>query len=444
MELDSIKHSLKRKLADELLQKLLSVYEENFQVFCLQLGFPVKDLQPKPYESFSEKGTPSTAKNYRFIHYEERRIAKILKAATEFYNPINNNLQSASPSLLSLLKALHLPIMFGTNFNASSTMSMEPSISFKNHSEFLQQNIERSKQKFNKSLQVIKRLEFLKAEEVRKTEELMRKSAEREKKLILELNKRDEKMGKAKNNVYEQRNRILKKRKDIENEIDKQAFAFASKLEERMGKLGEINKKRLKDMVGKQQQKIKKRVSEDCSKSFVDEMQYRQQDSEIKGHIQDLQEKTEKKITNYEDSVQKKINSARENNIKVEKVFTQSIIDSNKREEEKLKKIIEKSILTEEKRSKREEKYRKVSDVVRKSMNSSFARNNKFVENLNNLESKRIQQIENRECLKTQTFYELKDKFEKNNQLKREKNISRFEVHGIKYSEALEHQVWHI
>jgi hypothetical protein len=83
MDCPVTKHTIKRNQADRLLDLLSENYSEDLTACCSHLGINMTDLHPKDFFVFSAKGTPSSTGTYRFVHYEERRLAKILKVAAD-------------------------------------------------------------------------------------------------------------------------------------------------------------------------------------------------------------------------------------------------------------------------------------------------------------------------------------------------------------------------
>ena len=433
------RHAFKKKLGDKLFLRLLEEYPEDLNQQCLNLGCTIEDLKPRSPSGFKEKGIPTDSKNIRQMHSEERRLAKLIKAAGELASDIESKIYLVTSSMGELFKGLNISYSTTKKSSVYSYVIQEPSSIFHKPSDVIQYNIERAKQKFHKSVEIIKRIEGLKAEEKKKTENMIKKSQEREKKLIEELSKREEEHEKLSSTLNEQRHKILQKKKEIEYNLDKQFYHYGLKLDKRMEKLSEINQKKVKDMMNKQHEKMKKKI-QDCSKNSDNESQIKAQENEISKLMQELQEKIEKRILSYEDIVKQKIFNARANNIKVERIFSQSLTDYNKRTEESLKKVIHKSIVSEEKRVKKQERFKKNANELRNSARLSFMRNSKGIESLNEQEMKRVQQIEKRVYEKSKIFNTIKSKFEDAIKQKKQKNTDRFEGHNIKYSKALESQ----
>ena len=343
--------------------------------------------------------------------------------------------------MLDLFKGLNIPINNCNILSENSSIIIEPSSIFHKPADVIQYNIERAKQKFDKSVQIIGRIENLKVEEKKKAENMIKKTQEREKKLLEKITKREEEHEKFTMNTNEQRYKILQKKKEIVHDLDNQLFDYGIKLSKRMEKLSIANQEKLREMVSMQHEKIKKRINDDYSKITNDVNKSRIEEGEIRKMIDDLHLRIEKRIFSYEDNVKKRISNARENNIKVDIIFSKSLIEHHKKTEEKIKKIVAKSIASDEKRKKKEENFKKYSVDVRNSVISSFVRNNKGIDNLNERELKRIEQIEQRVTQKSKIFNNIKSKFEEAFREKKQRNSNRFEGHNIKYAKALENQV---
>ena len=144
----------------------------------------------------------------------------------------------------------------------NSSVINDSSSIFRKPGDLIQYNMERAKQKFNKSVQIIKRLQIIKIEEKKKTEDLIKKTQEREKKLLEEMNKRGAEHEKFTMNTNEQRKKILRKKKEITQELDKQMLEYGLKLNERMDKLSIVNQQKLRDMLSSQHEKFKKQIKD--------------------------------------------------------------------------------------------------------------------------------------------------------------------------------------
>ena len=346
--------------------------------------------------------------------------------------------------MADLLKGLNISVFDCRKSSMHSSVILEYSSIFHKPSDLIQYNIERAKQKFNKSVEIINRIEALKTEEKKKAENMIRKSKEREKKMMEEMNKRQEEHEKATLSLQEQRRKILLKKREIEHDLDKQFFEYGVKLEGRMHKLSLMNQRKLREMVEKQRETVKKRIQDDYGKITNAEYQLRIQEGEIREIISSLHSRIEKRIITYEDNVKNRVSNARENNIRVDRIFSKSLTDYNKKTEERLKRAIEKSIVSEEKKGKKQEKFRKYSDDMRNSVRSSSMRTNKLIDNIHEIENRRIQKIEQRSSSKTKIYNDIKSQLAKESREKIQKSINRFEDHSVKYSKALESQVSHI
>ena len=432
------KHTIKRTQADKLLDHLNETYPDDLVSCCSHFRIQLSELIPSDLLSFVKKGTPSSTSSYRFIHHEERRLAKILKVASELSRSIERNLNIVTPSLTSLYKSLEIP--------TNSTKSVNSSVMIENLSVFhkpedlIQYNIEKTKKKFNKSVQVIKRLEFIKAEEKRKADELIRKVLEKDKKILENLSKRDKIIGKHNNSLEDYRNKILQRKKKINEEIEDKFEKFGNKLKNRLETLSLDNQKKLMQQMKQLQEKIRKKVDDEYLKMNQINSVGKAQFKEVENSVQEVEDKIRKRIEKYEENVQRKILNAKENNEKVEKVFSKSLEDSNRKNKETLIKAVEKSFELEHKRMKKLEKFQKYSNTMKNTVLSSFARTYKGIEGLNQSEIKRIEKIENRVNEKNKIFQEIKNNFDEAIKAKKQKNYNRFENHNIKYSTALENK----
>jgi hypothetical protein len=317
---------------------------------------------------------------------------------------------------------------------------MEYSSIFKKPADVMQYNIERARQKFNKSVEVIRKLESIRADEKKRAESKVRKSEERDKKLREEFSKRSFEHSKQTLSTVEYRQKILQKKKEIVSQLDRDFQAYGNNLNKRMQKLSIAHQKKLKELVEKQFQKMKSRIHSDYSKVIQDEVQLKLQAKEIEKSMEELDQRINSRLRSYESNVKQRISNAREKNHHVERIFSKSLSDYHKKSEEKLVKAIRKSLVGEEKRCKKQEQYSKYANDMKASVQKSFMRNSRGLEGLSEVEIQRIKNIENRVSNKAKIFNELKNKFEVAIREKKQKNSSRYENHGIQYSRALESQ----
>lgn len=306
--------------------------------------------------------------------------------------------------------------------------------------DLIQYNIEKTKQKFNRSVDVIKRLENLKAEENKRAEELIKRVQEKDKKLLQNLHKRGEAHGKNALQIEENRTKILQRKKKINENLDLHFSDFGSRLQQRLEKLSLENQRKMMDLVKKQQEKIRKKVEDEYFKAAQTEVFFKEQGKEIENSVKVFEDKIENRLLRYEENLQKKVSNAKENNEKVEKVFCRALADGSKRNEEKLMKAIEKSCELEQRRTKKQEKCQNLASTMKNSVMKSFVRTNKGIEGLNQKEVHRIQQIENRVSEKTRLFNELKSRFEEEMKEKKLKNYSRFENQNLNYSAEIQNK----
>ena len=431
------KHTFKRAQADKLLDYFNEIYPEDLVSCCSHFGIQLSELVPADLATFDKKGTPSGTSTHRLVHHEERRLAKILKIASELSKSLERNPKIVTPSLTSLYKSLEIPT--ATN-SVNSSLIIENFSVFHKPDDLIQYTTEKTKRKFNKSVEVIKRLESIKAEEKRKADELVKKVEEKDKKIMQNLNKRDEMMGKHNNSLEDYRNKILQKKKKINFDIEQKFQNFGNKLKNRLENLSQDHQRKLVQLMKQQQDKIKKKVDDEYLKMTQFHSVNKAQFIEVENSVQEVEDKIRKRLEKYEENIQRRIMNAKENNEKVDKIFSKSIEDSNRKNEEKLAKLVEKSFELEHKRMKKQEKFQKYSNTMKNTVMSSFFRTSKGIEGLNQNEVKRIEKIENRVNEKNKIFNEIKNRFEENMKVKKQKNSNRFVHHSLNYSNALENK----
>lgn len=345
-----------------------------------------------------------------------------------------------SASFAQLFASLNQLVTNDFRSSQNSSVMIEYSSIFKKPSDVMQYSVEKARQKFNKSVEVIRRLESIKAEDKRRAESKVRRSEEREYKLKQEFSKRSVEHSKHTLSTVEYRQKILEKKKQMTQKLDQEFHNYGTQLNKRMHKLSKANQSKLKEIVQKQYEKMKSRIHSDYSKVIQDEVQLKLQAKEIESSMQELENRISSRLRSYESNIKQRVSNAREKNERVTRIFSKSLSDYHKKSEERLVKVIRKSLIGDEKKSKKQENYSKYSNDLKTSAQKSFMRNSKGLEGLSDLEIQRIRNIENRVSNKTKIFNELKNKFEVAIREKKQKNSNRFESHGVQYSKALESQ----
>jgi hypothetical protein len=428
-------------LINKLLKKLTSLFYEDLKSTCDSAGYHVSDLLPKPKEFFHEKGSPSEVENIRFMHFEENRIAKILKISSDIASSTENHLYR-SQSTITLMKQLRIPVNSQRRGSKAASLSIpEPYKTFHKPQDVIQYNYEKEKEKYERSLNMIEKISNLKEIERKKNEMKMKMMEDREKKLRADKVKKEEEHEKNKEQRTERRKQILVKKYQIEENINEQCLEIGRQLEMRMQQLTEREKKILRDKLRRKQEKIKVWINNDFQKIVMDEMKIRQEEEKAEFLIRELQSKVEKRVKTYERNVKKRIQTARSHSIKVEQQFTKSVRDDSVKQEEKLKKIINKTLVCEEKKDKKCEKYQENAEKLKTHIERSFDRQLRGVRDINEAESRRLEEIEQRDSEKQKTFNVIKNKIEKLYEEKKYKNDSRERKHSAKYNKTQENFV---
>lgn len=433
--------NIDKTVVNKLLKKLTSLFYDELKTSCDAAGYHITDLLPKSKEFFHEKGSPSEVENIRFLHFEENRIAKILKISTDIASNPENHLYR-SQSTVSLMKQLKIPISIQPRTSRAASMSnSEPYKTFHKPQDLIQYNYEKEKEKYEKSLNMIEKISSLKEQERKKNELKIKMMEERERKLRADKQKREEEHEKNKEQKIEKRKQILNKKYHIENNINEQCIEIGNQLELRMRQLSEREKKILRDKLRRKQEKIKEWINNDFKKIIMDEMKIKQEEEKAEEMIKDLQVKIEKRVKTYEKNVKKKIQSAHSHSVKVEKRFSESVKDDSYKQEEKLKKIINKTIKCEEKKDKKSGKFQENSEKLKVIIEKSFDRQLRGVRDVTEAEVRRLEEIEERDSKKMKTVNVIKSKIEKLYEEKKYKNDTRERNHSAKYNKTQENFV---
>lgn len=430
-----------KALVAKLLKKLTSLFYDELKTLCDAAGYHITDLMPKPKESFMEKGSPSDVENIRFLHYEENRIAKIMKISSDIANNPESHLYK-SPSTIHILKQLNINVVAHHRNSRTASVNLGDTYkTFHKPQDIIQYNYEREKEKYNRSLQMIEKISIIKEEEMRKKEEKLRRLAERERKLQADRMKKEEEHEKQTQMQIERRRNILQKKYQIKDSIIKQCFDIGIMLEKRMDKLTERDKRDLREKMMKTQAKIQTKIHSDFQRIVMDEIRIKEEEKEVEIMMQELQKKIESRVRQYECNVKKRIQTARSHSVKVEQRFSQNLKDENNKQEEKLKKIIDKTKKCEEKKDKKTVISKENAEKMKTDIEKSFDRQHRGIKDLNEAELRRLEEIEQRENDKRKTFHVIKNQLNEIHKEKKYKNTTRERNHSAKYSQTQENYV---
>lgn len=428
-------------LISKLLKKLTSLFYDELKSSCDSAGYHLSDLLPKTKESFHEKGSSSEVESLRFMHFEENRLAKILKISSDIANNPDSHLYK-SLSTISLMKQLKIPVSSQRRGSKAASMSIpDPYKTFHKPQDVIQYSYEREKEKYERSLNMIEKISHLKEMERKKNEMKVKMMEERERKLKADKLKRDEEHQKNKEQRVEQRKQILAKKYQIEDRINEECLEIGRQLEERMQQLSEREKKILRDKLRRKQEKIKSWINNDFQKIVMDELKIKHEEEKAEIMIRQLQNKVEKRVKSYEENVKQRIKTARSHSNKVEKKLDKAIEEEKKKQNEKLEKIISKTIACEGKKGKKQEKFQENSEKLKTHIERSFDRQLRGVRDVNEAELRRLEEIESRESEKQKTFNVIKTKIEKLYEEKKYKNDSRERKHSAKFNRTQENFV---
>lgn len=430
-----------KTLVNKLLKKLTNLFYDELKTVCDLAGYHIADLMPKPKESFVEKGSPSDVESLRFLHYEENRIAKIMKISSDIAVNPESHLHK-SPSTILLMKQLNLNVVAQKIGSRTASLNNgEAHKSFHRPQDIIQYNYEREKEKYHRSLKMIEKISGIKEEALRRKQEKIKRIEDRDKKLQADKMKKDEEHEKYTQMQNEKRKNILQKKYQIEENIKKQCCDIGILLEKRMNQLSEKDKKVLREKIRRNQEKIRERINNDFQKSVMDEIRIKDEEKEVEKMMQELQVKIESRVRQYESNVKKRVQTARCHSVKVEQRFTQNLIEENQKQEEKLKKMIDKTMKSEEKKDKKATLSKENAEKMKTEIEKSFDRHNRGVKDINEAEIKRLEDIEQRENDKRKSFNIIKSQIKVLYLEKKHQNSYRERKQSAKYSRTQENYV---
>ncbi|CAG9312041.1 unnamed protein product [Blepharisma stoltei] len=400
----SRRHSMARENAEKVFNYLTARYKAETEATCQSLGYSLDELNQTKSAEQKERGTPSDLGKIRHIHHEERRMAKIMKLASEMINVIER-----TPSFDNLLKSLNITETKKSGkkyLNSSLNYESLPSYTsqFSKPQDVINYNYKKEKEKFNRSLMIIDRQTQLRKQENKRKQEKMKKFEERERKLKEEMQKRAEEHERFTANMNEIRKQRLEKKAKIEAEFRKQCRKHEIDLEERMEKLSEENKVQLRRKLEKKHAEILNKIKADYSKIVHEEVKENTDKKSMLRMMREIEDKIERRVVQYENNVKQRVQTAKEHSEKVDKVMSQSQIDEMKRKEEKLKQIVEKSRKIENMLGKKEDLAHLNSEKVKNVLEKKFDRKEQGIKEVKSEFNKKLHEIEEKDEKKTKFF----------------------------------------
>lgn len=112
------KDNRRRQVLEALLTHLTDKYSDLVAAVCSDLSYDLKELQPKPIESFASSGTSSEIQQLRWSHFEERRVTKVTTVGIE----VSKRSVEIDEKLVKLLK------FFGLSASPVGGTSAETSV----------------------------------------------------------------------------------------------------------------------------------------------------------------------------------------------------------------------------------------------------------------------------------------------------------------------------
>ena len=423
----------------KILDLLTTTHKEETTALCADLGLKLEDFNPASVDNFSSKGVTSDLKDIRYLHFEECRIAKIIKIASE----VVKALSTKNPSDIEELKLLLSPFSPTKNSRKSSARPSrsESLFAFTKPSDIIIFGLEKEREKFQKSVQALERITNLR-EKAKAQAELKRKLFEKkEKTVVRNRNKKENEFRKTVLINNEKRQKILQKKYKIRENIDKLMAEYGVNLEKRMAKLSELQKIEIREKLKKKHLKLREKLENERKRLESHQKQIQDDNFVAEELINQIQNKINKKVADFMSSVQTRVQSAKSHSLKVDSILRTSIQIDSVNYFNNLRKSVDKSLLSSKKLDKKLSLTSDSSQKLKNMMNESFKKHRRGLSEKNEEELRRLEQIKTRIDSKQRVFRNIQKNITKKYEEKRQKNFLRMENHFRSYIEKQREEV---
>ncbi|OMJ93318.1 hypothetical protein SteCoe_3670 [Stentor coeruleus] len=423
----------RREYATKLLEELLTNHLEETQNICNELNMKLEDLSQTSPDSFIGKGVTSDIKHVRFNHFEERRIAKIFKIASEVSKILESNFEKPSQNLKSILSnALKAKSCRGSS--AHSARSENHSL-FTRPQDMISHGLQKEKEKFNRSVKTLERISFLR-EEAKSQAEAKRKHFEIQNKVIMHNRyKKSQEFQKTVMVNVEHRKKILEKKYQNMKDIDKVMLEYGAGLEKRMMKLEEWQKVEIRKQLKEKRAKLKQRLVDERRK-FEMEQEKTRSESILAGElIENITRKIDRRVMEYINNISSRVQTAKGHSVKVNNTLKTCLKIEGLNYSDSLRKSVNKSLLSSKKVAKKYLIASESSEKMKKLMNESFQKHNRIISEVSSEEMRRLEKITVRSREKEKLCDRIQKDINRKYEEKKQQNYTRMERHFQAYIE---------
>ena len=428
------------EFAARLLEQLLTIYLEETKAICSELNYKIEELSPVSPDMFVSKGVTSDLKEVRYSHHEERRIAIVIKIASEVLKKLKRISYSATESLKSLLQGVNNARMSRGNSSAQTSRCGSYS-AMTRPQDYIALGHEREQEKFNRSLKTLERLSFLRNEEKLKAERKLKQFEEKDRIIMRNRSKKEDEFQKTVSLNVERRKKILEKKYEILQGIDKIFANYGVELEKRMEKLSEVQKVEMREKLKRKERKLKARLRNEKKKSELEQKTTHEESIHAGELIQQIYFKINQRVNEYLQNVKSRVQSAKNHFVKVNNTLQTSLMIDSMNRTVNTRNCVNKSLLSSKKLEKKHKLAHESSEKMKKMMNQSFQNHKRGISEITTDEFKRMEKVKKRNDSKQRSFADIQRNIAKKYQEKRQQNFLRMENHFRSYIEKQRNDV---
>ncbi|OMJ70185.1 hypothetical protein SteCoe_31894 [Stentor coeruleus] len=423
----------RREYATKLLEELLTSHFEETQNICNELNMKLDDLSQASPDSFMGKGVTSDMKQVRFNHFEERRIAKIFKIASEVSKTQESNFEKSSQNLKSILS--NVPKAKSCRGSSAHSIRTESHSLFTRPQDMISHGLQKEKDKFNHSVKTLERISFLR-EEAKIQAEAKLKHFEIQNKVIMHNRyKKSQEFQKTVMNNIEHRKKILEKKYQNTKDIDKIMLEYGVNLEKRMMKLDEWQKVEIRKQLKKKRAKLRQRLVEERRKFEIEQEKTHCENILAGELIENITKKIDKRVMEYINNISSRVQTAKGHSVKVNNTLKTSLKIEGMNYSDSLRKNVNKSLLSSKKVAKKFLMASESSEKMKKTMNESFQKHKRNISEVSSEEMKRLEKITARSREKEKLCDRIQKDINRKFEEKKQQNYTRLERHFQAYIE---------
>jgi hypothetical protein len=307
--------------------------------------------------------------------------------------------------------------------------------------DIITSGLEKEREKFHRSMKTMERIYYLR-EEAKIQADMKRKRFEIQGRIISQnRNKKKQEFQKVVESNEKRRAGILSKKYEILSGVEKEMAKVGIEVEKRMAKLEDWQKAEITKQYQQKMQNLRKRLEEERRKKESEEQKTRDEKVLAGVLLEEISQKLNERVAYYENTVQKRVQSARAHSVQVNNTMRTSFYISSFNDDKHLRQSANKSLMTAQKREKKTLLASESSEKMKKMLRESFQTHKRGISDVSVEEAKRLERINERFREKQKHFDGIQKNIHRLYEEKRQKNYVRMEKHFQSYIEKQREEI---